>query len=194
LSPQHIAQQTPSPTDGFHCQGNSGTLTFLGFHCTIHYNSTNNLLIIFLSTNLTSFTKPSTIQSTSLLSSTDLPPIAIDTNLTSAQQKLLNLHYKLGHLDIHRVQKLARDGIFGSHLKSVGNCDAPVCKACIHGKQHRHPIPNPSRHIDSHHLEPGDCVSGDQVESTTPAIIPVYCGSPSIHQYHAGTLLVDHAS
>jgi hypothetical protein len=36
--------------------------------------------------------------------------------------------------------------------------------------------------------EPGDCVSGDQVESSTPGLIPIYQGHPTTEQYHAGTL------
>jgi hypothetical protein len=46
LSPQHMAQQTPSNTDGFISKGSFGLLTFGGFHCTIYYNSSNNLPIL----------------------------------------------------------------------------------------------------------------------------------------------------
>jgi hypothetical protein len=189
-----MAQQTTCSTDGFYSKGNFGTLTFSGFRHTIHYNSTNNLPIIFLSMDTPSSSTSPPLQSMSLLSSTDHPPLAINSNLSSAQRKLLHLHYKLGHLNIPCVQQLAQIGVFGSHLKSVGNCDPPVFQACVHGKQHRRPIPYPSSHIDSSHLEPGDCVSGDQVESSTPGLIPVYRGSPSTSCYHLGTLLVDHAS
>jgi hypothetical protein len=76
------------------------------------------------------------LQSTSFLSSTDHSPLAINSNLSSTQRKLFHLHYKLGHLNIPCVQQLDRIGVFGSHLKSVGNCDPPVCQACVHGKQH----------------------------------------------------------
>jgi len=48
--------------------------------------------------------------------------------------------------------------------------------------------------IDAFHLAPGDCISGDQLKSTHPGIIPTYKGSPSTSFYHAGSLLVDHAS
>jgi len=137
LSPQHMAQQTTCSTDGFYSKGNLGTLTFSGFHRTIHYNSTNNLPIIFLSMDTPSASTSPPLQSMSLLSSTDHPPLAINSNLSSAQRKLLHLHYKLGHLNIPCVQQLAQIGVFGSHLKSVGNCDPPVCQACVHGKQHR---------------------------------------------------------
>jgi len=48
--------------------------------------------------------------------------------------------------------------------------------------------------LDSYHLAPGDCVSGDQLESTQPGLIPTFKGSPSSSFYHAGTLLIDHTS
>ncbi len=102
----------------------------------------------------------------------------------------------MGHLNIPQIQQFARDGLFGSRLTSLGNCDAPLCKACLHGKQHRRAITvnSASGILDISHLEPGDCVSGDQVESTTPGLVPTYRGTPSTDRYHAGTLFVDHAS
>jgi hypothetical protein len=44
--------------------------------------------------------------------------------------------------------------------------------------------------LDSSHLEPGDCISGDQLESTHPGLR----GSRTTSFYHVGTLFVDHAS
>jgi hypothetical protein len=48
--------------------------------------------------------------------------------------------------------------------------------------------------LDALHLTPGDCISGDQVESTVPGLIPTYHGTPTTDKFHAGTLFVDHAS
>ena len=106
---------------------------------------------------------------------------------------MLHLHQKLGHVNLHCLQKLIRNSVFGSRFKLLGNCDPPLCKACIHGKQHRRAIIDPTP-LDISHLEPGDCVSGDQVESSTPGLIPAYHGSPTTQSYHAGTLFVDHSS
>jgi hypothetical protein len=43
LSPQHMVQQTKIASDGFHCKGSFGILSFGGFQYTIPYNSNNNL-------------------------------------------------------------------------------------------------------------------------------------------------------
>jgi hypothetical protein len=94
-----------------------------------------------------------------------------------------------------KVQQLAREGILGTHLSSIGKCDIPLCCACIHGKQHCHAISSTTATpLDISHLAPGDCVSGDQVESSVPGLISTYRRTPSKERYHAGTLFVDHAS
>jgi hypothetical protein len=128
-----------------------------------------------------------------LLSSEDL-----NTNapLTSLQRRLLLKHQQLGHLHMTRVQDLARSGVFGPSFTSLGNCDPPLCKACLHGKQHRRAVTSNTAtgSIDASHLQPGDCISGDQLESSTPGLVATFQGSTSTATYCAGTLLVDHAS
>ncbi len=199
LSPQHMAQQSTSDSDGFNSKGQYGILYFAGFQHTIHYNSSNNLLILFsasdYSSNSTSPISSNTDpHSTLFLSSTEVP-FETSSNLSPSQQKLLNLHYKMGHLYMSQIQKFACDGHFGNHT-SISTYDAPLCNACLHGKQHRRTLPSTSTAgiLDALHLEPGDCVSGDQVESTAPGLLPTYRGTPSTDRYHAGTLFVDHAS
>jgi len=72
LSPQHMAQQTTSDLDSLNSQCGSSILTFFSFKCTMYYNFSNNLPVIFLlhdfnpTTYLVSNTSP-----TSPLSSTD---------------------------------------------------------------------------------------------------------------------------
>jgi len=77
--------------------------------------------------------------------------------------------------------------------------NASFCKfinTCLHGKQNWSSITHASAPgaLDALHLNPGDCVSGDQVESTAPGLIPTYHGTPTTDKIHAGTLFVDHAS
>jgi hypothetical protein len=97
---------------------------------------------------------------------------------------------------MHHVQTLAREGLLGPNNVDIASCDPPLCKACIHGIQHRHSISSTITDgpIDATHLTPGDCISCDQLESTSPGLIPDFKGSPSTSSYHAGTLFVDHAS
>ncbi|MFN9978521.1 MAG: GAG-pre-integrase domain-containing protein, partial [bacterium] len=61
------------------------------------------------------------------------------SSLSPSQQKLLKLHNRMGHVSMSTLQQFAREGLFGSHLTSLGKCENPLCCACIHGKQHRPP-------------------------------------------------------
>jgi hypothetical protein len=78
---------------------------------------------------------------------------------------------------------MASEGLFGAAYKSIANCDVPLCKAYIHAKQHKRPILKATlQPLDSQHLAPGDSVSGDQIRSTQPGLIPAFEGSPSTMQ------------
>jgi hypothetical protein len=200
LSPQQVCQQTGCPKDGFNVQASSGILHFANHIRTIYYNPTNNLPIFFTTSKLPSQLSPTlpddsslTASTTALLSSEDLNT---DAPLTYLQRRLLLKHQQLGHLHMARVQVLARSGIFGPSFQSLGTCDPLLCKACLHGKQHRQAVTSTTAtgSIDASHLQPGDCISGDQLESSTPGLVATYQGSPSTATYRAGTLLVDHAS
>jgi hypothetical protein len=191
LSPQHMAHQTKNSEDGFIGKRKFGVLTFSGFRQTIYYNTINNLPIIFKTSNLSKFPSSPNVSKDiqALISTTEIPSI---NNLTIGQRKLLQLHYKLGHINMARIQQLIKNGFLGSSNSSAGTCYLPLCHACIHGKQHRNTVGHTP--LDINYQQPGDCVFGDQVESSSPGIIPVYRGSPSSAKYHAGTLFVDHAS
>jgi hypothetical protein len=109
LSPQHMSQQTLHPDDGFHCKGPFGLFTFAGHHRTIHYNSNNNLPILFTATHLCSAISSSnnndTVPSTVALLSSEILPDS-STTLTAPQRKLLQLHHRMGHLNMVRLQQL----------------------------------------------------------------------------------------
>lgn len=95
-----------------------------------------------------------------------------------------------------RIQDLARNGHFGDANKKLATCDPPLCKACLHGKQHKWPLFQfHFQPLDSSNLSPGDCVSGDQLKSTHhPGMVPTYKGTPSSSTYHTGMLFVGHVS
>jgi len=191
LSPQAVIQQTQKPSDGFQISANKGVFIFAGHQKTVYYNSSTNLLIFFTSTDLQTSSISSDVSSNvaAFLSSVSTPD-----NLSAIQQKLLHKHQQMGHLNMNRLQDLARQGFLGLSNKALANCDPPLCKACLHGKQHKRPTPIANQHpIDASDLLPGDCVSIDQLESTHAGRIPVYRGSPSSSSYHAGSLFTDHA-
>ena len=108
-------------------------------------------------------------------------------NLTSAQKELLLLHWKLGHANFQWIQTLCRDlttnsrrcALVTKHPKA-SSCLLPKCAACMLGKQtRRQPGTNTGALVKGkemmlrrEHLQPGDCVSLDQYESSIPGRLP----------------------
>lgn len=169
LSPQSIAQQTQNADDGFHIQPNKSILTFTGFKKTVFYNKANNLPILFTATDLSSPPPiPNHIPSTTaaLLTSIDFTD-----NLSTLQWKLLQKHFQMGHLHMTQIQELAHKGFLGNSNSKLATCDPPLCKACLHSKQHWKPLNSSDFHpIDSSYLTPGDCIFEDQLKNTHPAL------------------------
>jgi hypothetical protein len=62
------------------------------------------------------------------------------------------------------------------------------------GKARQRPISSVGTPLKATHLQPGDCVSSDQLESNSPGRIAVSKGKVSTNFYHACTFFIDHAS
>jgi GAG-pre-integrase domain len=104
-------------------------------------------------------------------------------------------HHQLGHVSLKKIRLMAKQGILPQKL---ADCKVPLCTSCLFGKVTRRPwrskTPNnqtePSRTI----IKPGDCISVDQLESTTPGLIAQLKGIPMTLQYKVATVFVDHFS
>ena len=140
-------------------------------------------------------------------------------NLSPAQRILLLFHQRLGHVRFQTVQSLFQqpEETSPSFLdsgptckpclvapsKSVLTCPSPACATCNIAKARRRPTkakktsPNPDV-IDSlraNDLQPGDCFSVDQYESSVRGRLPHTRGRErSTNRYCGGTLFFDHAS
>jgi hypothetical protein len=181
LCPQQIAQQTQNPGDGFLASGTHGVLTFAGYKRTIKYDSRSRLPILH------------TIEGASAYIAS-LPNTTAETaNLSTNQKLLLKWHNRLAHTSFSHIQELARQGRLP---KAIASCNHPVCSSCQYGKAHRRPSASVTKAqpIDSGDLQPGDCVSVDQIESSAPGLVDNYSGKPTTARYHAASLYTDHAS
>ena len=78
------------------------------------------------------------------------------------------------------------------------SCKIPLCTSCLFGKATRRPwrTKTPANAISSVRqvTKPGDCVSIDQLESSTPGLIAQLKGRPTVQRYRAATIFVDHFS
>jgi hypothetical protein len=125
------------------------------------------------------------------------PTIIIDEEDTMPQEAsalFLRWHHRLGHVSPKKIRLLANLGLLP---KLLATCRFPLCTSCLFGKATRRPWRGktdtkqaPSKVI----TEPGQCVSVDQLESTTPGLIAQLKGIPTTKRYKAATVFVDHYS
>ena len=118
-------------------------------------------------------------------------------SMDDATAEFLRIHYRLGHLPMGKIKIMAKQGLVS---KRLAKCDIPVCPACFYGKATRRPWRSkpstkdlPSGEIPQVN-KPGDCISVDQLESSTPGFIAQLKGNLTKHRYKAATIFVDHKS
>ena len=109
--------------------------------------------------------------------------------------KFLRWHHRLGHLSPTKIKLLAKDGILP---KKLANCRVPMCTSCIFGKATKRPWRSKTRKSNGNKItkitEPGQCVSVDQLESSTPGLVAQMRGIPTIKRYKGATIFVDQHS
>ena len=140
-------------------------------------------------------------------------------NLTDAQKRLKLDHDRLGHLSMKLIQKLYQpedlsSPDFDGHPTSGDpcllakdsaqlRCQIPVCEACEVARARKRPtgattktpVPEVLDSIRAEDLEPGDCVSVDQYESSVRGRRLETKGRERWdYKYCGGTLFYDHAS
>ena len=150
------------------------------------------------------------------LATTHALPSIVDTtnlNLTSSQKELLLWHQKLGHANMSWLQSLAatprtRDDVHSKPVlptrpgSRMSSCERPLCTACQLSKQSRRTREGAKQRtggqgmaIRKGALEPGECVSIDQYQSSFPGCLEHTKGKePKKVQRTGGTMFVDHAS
>jgi hypothetical protein len=124
-----------------------------------------------------------------------------NTNLTGPERELLRLHCRAGHMGLHHVQDLIRQGKLTTKQSGSAKCTPPKCAACILGKMTRKndgttvlsKLPKPG--IKAGDVQPGQNVSIDHFISKTSGRLPHTQGREPTHkQYSGGAIFVDHCS
>ena len=109
--------------------------------------------------------------------------------------EFLRWHHRLGHVSPRKIQRLAKAGVLPSRL---ADCKVPLCTSCLYGKSTRRPwrtkIPNNKDQVSGTITRPGQCVSVDQLKSTTLGLIAQLRGRPTTKRYQYATVFVDHFS
>ena len=113
---------------------------------------------------------------------------------SNASAEFLQWHHRLGHLSPTKLKIMAKVGVLPKHL---ADCKVPLCTSCIFGKATRRPWRYKTKKIHEKVEEltrPGQCVSVDQLESTTPGLVAQMKGTPTKARYKAATIFVDQFS
>ena len=107
--------------------------------------------------------------------------------------ELLRWHYRLGHISFSKLKAMARLGIIPKRLANVEHIK---CRACQFGKLTRKPWRNkgqqPRRILPA--TKPGQCISVDQMESSTIGFVAQLKGRLTKRRYRVATIFVDHFS
>jgi hypothetical protein len=106
------------------------------------------------------------------------------------QQEYLHWHYKLGHLSQTRMRQLVNNGTLPRRLNMK---TPPICVACVNGKSTKRPWRTKSVSTNTNRAtQPGECVSVDQMESSTSGFIGQMKGAIlTTQRYRYATIFVD---
>jgi hypothetical protein len=107
---------------------------------------------------------------------------------------LLHWHYRLGHLPFKSLQSMAQQKLLPPAL---AKCKVTQCATCLYGRATKRAWRTrapPNRISPRVITGPGDCISVDQLESTTPGLIAQIRGWITRDRYRAATIFVDHYS
>ena len=109
------------------------------------------------------------------------------------QDELLRWHYRLGHLPFDRIKQLADKGQLPKRLLT---CHTPFCAACQYGKMTKRPwrVKGDDKRTAKTATYPGQVVSVDQLESTSPGFIAQVKGALTQQRYRYATVFVDQFS
>ena len=131
---------------------------------------------------------------------TDLPVIIEEEEDTAVHEnpaaEFLRWHHKLNHMSAAKMQSMAKRGLLP---KKLAKCQVPTCTSCLYGKATRRPWrTKPKGGQQGGKLrtasEPGQCISIDQLESSTPGLIAQIKGWLTKKRYKVATIFVDHFS
>ena len=109
------------------------------------------------------------------------------------QDELLRWHYRLGYLPFDRIKQLANKGQLP---KCLLTCHTPFCAACQYGKMTKRPcrVKGDNKGTAKTATYPGQVVSDDQLESTSPGFIAQLKGTLTQQRYKYVTVFVDQIS
>jgi hypothetical protein len=126
------------------------------------------------------------------------PPLEEDEEFYLAaaddQAKLMQWHYRLGHLSFPKLKLLAKNGEIPCRLAKI---PSPKCAGCLFGAMTKlpwHGKESKSSHEVFTATKPGECVIVDHMISTQVGFFAQLKGKLTSKRYRAASIFVDHFS
>lgn len=106
--------------------------------------------------------------------------------------EFMRWHYRLGHMHFTKMKRISRLGYLPTWIENIDGCS---CKICKFGSQERTPwrVKGDQKHLKAT-TKPGECVSVDQLESSTEGFYGQNKGKLTNKRYKYATVFVDHYS
>ena len=116
-------------------------------------------------------------------------------NLTLAQQSLLKLHRRLGHINFWSIIRFTRLVFISSALTTIREEKIYVQHVVLEKEYWTtYNTDGSGTGITDENDQPGMCISIDKIEFTQGGLIPVLKGKQTNKNYHAATIFVDNVS
>ena len=110
----------------------------------------------------------------------------------------MRLHCKMNHVPFPTLIRMAASGKHGIRKPLARVKDqVPICMSCTFGMSHTRPWRTkgtPGKIRKEEEINPGDCVSIDQIVSAQPGLIPQMSGFLTNTRLWGATVFVDHVS
>jgi hypothetical protein len=183
---------TGFPEDGFNATTTNPILTIQGKPTTIKYYTTSNLPLLFTTSGISTFNRFH-----AHVSQLKAPPVHPSTDLlilTKLQRRKLYLHECCTHEGFDNLNRWIRDGRFPDVHPSLASVDDLQCITCNFGKARRKSHNSNIGHISAAHSHPGDGVSSDGMEASTPGRPFTTKGQPSNTRFKYASFWITHAS
>ena len=131
------------------------------------------------------------------LTTEDISDLSHPQDLSPLQQDFLYLESRLYHMPNHRLIQLSKERVI-PHCVSALKDKPPIYASCCFGRAHKRPCLTKCKHTNTiqykDDVNPGDCVSTDQIVSAQPGLVPQTSGNLTSNQIWGITLFVNHAT
>jgi hypothetical protein len=192
ICPRQIGASTGHHADGLYATAARSHLIVEGQLTTLAYDHLSQLPVLFTKPGITTYLN--FVENLHAFHNAPSSTNSLADNLTKRQRQKLYLHELSAHEGFKNLNHWIRKGVFPGVDPTLSQEPDPICSACAFGKARRLSHKTHTGHISSQHTIPGQGISADGMESSTPGRPFTTNGSPSKLRYNFVSFWIDHMS